>query len=378
MAYETGAAGVGTTTQVVVGLFNNANDAHQAVTQLRAQGFRSDQIGAAFRSTSIDQYSNRADTATTRTGAVKQEAENWWDKVKDAFRSEDKVETRRDVAAGSTLDTDPYAEGRYEYDFAGEDFENSLAGTGIASDRAAYLARNLQAGGAIVTVRDTDRAAEAEEILSSNHGKVRYEDIAGTNASDVAAASYRGLDPAGTNYRDVETAGADVAGIDAAASTGREITDAGIEDRRPVSSANEAVDRVQLFGEVLRVHKERISRGEVRVRKDVVTENQTIEVPVTREELVLERVSVAANTPASSADIGRAQEIRVPLTEEKVRLEKQPVVREEVLVGKREVADVARVGGDVRHEELRVDSDAETPKRAVTGEELSEDARRRG
>jgi uncharacterized protein (TIGR02271 family) len=378
MTYETNAAGVGTTTQVVVGLFNNANDAHQAVTQLRAQGFSSDQIGAAFRSTSIDQYSNRADTATTRTGAVKQEAENWWDKVKDAFRSDDKVETRRDVAAGSTVDTDPYAEGRYEYDFAGEDFENSLAGTGIASDRAAYLARNLQPGGAIVTVRDTDRAAEAEEILSSNHGKVRYEDVAGTNASDVAAASYRGLDPAGTNYRDVETAGADVAGIDAAASTGREITDAGIEDRRPVPSDNEAVDRVQLFGEVLRVHKERISRGEVRVRKDVVTENQTIEVPVTREELVLERVSVAANTPASSADIGRAQEIRVPLTEEKVRLEKQPVVREEVLVGKREVADVARVGDDVRHEELRVDSDVETPKRTVTGEELTEDARRRG
>jgi uncharacterized protein (TIGR02271 family) len=378
MTYETNAAGVGTTTQVVVGLFNNANDAHQAVTQLRAQGFSSDQIGAAFRSTSIDQYSNRADTATTRTGAVKQEAENWWDKVKDAFRSDDKVETRRDVAAGSTVDTDPYAEGRYEYDFAGEDFENSLAGTGIASDRAAYLARNLQPGGAIVTVRDTDRAAEAEEILSSNHGKVRYEDVAGTNASDVAAASYRGLDPAGTNYRDVETAGADVAGIDAAASTGREITDAGIEDRRPVPFDNEAVDRVQLFGEVLRVHKERISRGEVRVRKDVVTENQTIEVPVTREELVLERVSVAANTPASSADIGRAQEIRVPLTEEKVRLEKQPVVREEVLVGKREVADVARVGDDVRHEELRVDSDVETPKRTVTGEELTEDARRRG
>jgi uncharacterized protein (TIGR02271 family) len=379
MTYETSAAGVGTTTPVVVGLFNNANDAHQAVTQLRTQGFSSDQIGAAFRSTSrstsIDQYSNSKDTATTRTGAIKEDAENWWDKVKDAFRSDDKVETRRDVAAGSTLDTDPDAGGEYEYDFAGEDFEGSLAGTGIASERAAYLTRSLQPGGAIVTVRDTDRAAEAEEILSSNHGEVRYEDVAGMN---VAAASYRGLDPAGTNYTDVEPAGADVAGIDAAASTGREVTDAGIEERRPVNSANAAVERVQLFGEVLRVHKERISRGEVRVRKDVVTENQTIEVPVTREELVLERVSVAANTPASSADIGRAQEIRVPLTEEKVRLEKQPVVREEVLVGKREVADVARVGDDVRHEELRVDSDVETPKRTVTGEELTEDARRRG
>lgn len=376
MAYETTNAGsVGTTTQVIVGLFNNGNDAHRAVTQLRENGFNSDQIGAAFRSQSTDLYSNRSDAATTTTGAIKRDTENWWDKVKDAFRSDDKVETRRDVAAGSTLDTDPYTQGEYEYDFAGEDFERSLAGAGIPADRAAYLTRNLQSGGAIVTVRDTDRAAEAEQILSSNHGKVRHEGYAG---ADVAATDYRGADVAGTENRYADITAAGTAEIDAATSTGREITDTGYADRRPVDSANSAVDRVQLFGEVLRVHKERINRGEVRVRKDVVTENQTIEVPVMREELVLERVGVPANTPASSANIGRAQEIRVPLTEEKVRLEKQPVVREEVIVGKREIADVARVDEDVRHEELRVDSDVETPRRTVTGEELPENVRRRG
>jgi uncharacterized protein (TIGR02271 family) len=372
MAYEAtpNAAGVGTTTQVVVGLFNNAADAHQAVTQLRAAGFSSNQIGAAFRGQSIDSSTNRTGTAATKTGAVKQEAENWWEKVKDAFRSEDdKVETRREVAADST--SDPYARDEYEYDYAGDDFGNSLAGTGIPSDRAAYLSRNLRAGGAIVTVRDTDRAAEAEQILSSNNGKVRYEDVAGTDFED---ANYRDATVADSNYRAAEVAGFD----STAAATGREVTDAELADRRPAASTNSAVDRVQLFGEVLRVHKERINRGEVRVRKDVVTENQTIEVPVTREELVLERVGVAPNTPAPSASIGQAQEIRVPLAEDKVRVEKQPVVREEVIVGKREVADVARVGGDVRHEELRVDSDAETPKRTAAAEELSEDVRRHG
>jgi uncharacterized protein (TIGR02271 family) len=166
--------------------------------------------------------------------------------------------------------------------------------------------------------------------------------------------------------------------IDSADSTGREITDTGFVDRRPVDAENRAVDRVQLFGEVLRVHKERINRGEVRVRKDVVTENQTIEVPVMREELVLERVAVSGNTPAPSANIGRGQEIRVPLSEEKVRLEKQPVLREEVNVGKREVADVERVSADVRREELRVDPDPEAPKRSAAGEELPGDVRRHG
>jgi uncharacterized protein (TIGR02271 family) len=87
---------------------------------------------------------------------------------------------------------------------------------------------------------------------------------------------------------------------------------------------------------------------------------------------------VAPNTPASSANIGRSQEIRVPLSEDSVRVEKQPVVREEVIVGKREVSDVARVNDDVRHEELRVDSDAATPKRTAAGEDLPGDLRRRG
>ena len=162
-----------------------------------------------------------------------------------------------------------------------------------------------------------------------------------------------------------------------------EITDTGYVDRRPVGDLNRVDDagrrgeRIQLFGEVLRVHKERINRGEVRVRKDVVTENQTIEVPVTREELVLERVAVSGNTPAPSANIGSGQEIRIPLSEDKVRLEKEPVLREEVSVGKREVQDVARVSGDVRREELRVD-DSEAPKRSATGEEVAADLRRRG
>ena len=134
---------------------------------------------------------------------------------------------------------------------------------------------------------------------------------------------------------------------------------------------------MQLFGEVLRVHKDRINRGEARIRKDVVTENQTIEVPVTREELVLERVAVTGNTPAPNASIGSGQEIRVPLSEEAVRLEKEPVVREEVLVGKREVEDVATLSGDVRREELRIDSDANTRKRTVVGEDAG-DLRRSG
>ena len=405
MAYETtsNVGGVGTATQVVVGLFKNASDAHQAVTELRAQGVSSNQIGAAFRSRASDSYLDPSDAGAVSSETVQREHEKWWDKVKDAFLSDDSVERRREsrdaAAADTSFEPELYSRGDYEYDLADDDFEGSLAGTGIPADRAAYLTRSLEPGGAIVTVHDANRAAEAEQILAANNARVRYEDlgheevmgneVVGTDAERIDAADSTGQEITDTGYvdrRPVDNFNRvdDLERIDTGNSTGRPITDTGYIDRRPVDDANRVddadrlIERVQLFGEVLRVHKERINRGEVRVRKDVITENQTIEVPVMREELVLERVSVSGNTPAPSANIGRGQEIRVPLSEEKVRLEKQPVVTEEVNVGKREVAGVETVSADVQHEELRVDPDPEIPKRSATGEELAEDVRRHG
>jgi uncharacterized protein (TIGR02271 family) len=345
MAYESpnSAGGVGTTAQVVVGLFKNASDAHRAVTQLRAQAFEPSQIGAAFRSLQRAPYLDPSDAGAVPSGTVHHEQENWWEKLKDAFRSGDSVERRRETrhaAADTSFEGGAYSRADYEYDLENDDFQGSLAGTGIPSDRAAYLTESLEPGGAIVTVHDANRTREAEDILAANHAQVRYEDI-GLDAADaeIDAADSTGREIYDTGHVDrrpvsVERLNAtdaeltDEGRMGAEDSTGREITASGYVGERPANAETRPMDRVQLFGEVLRVHKERISRGEVRVRKDVITENQTIEVPVMREELVLERVQVSGETPASSANIGGSQEIRIPLSEEKVRVEKQAVVRE--------------------------------------------------
>jgi uncharacterized protein (TIGR02271 family) len=102
-----------------------------------------------------------------------------------------------------------------------------------------------------------------------------------------------------------------------------------------------------------------VNRGDVRIRKEVVTEQQTVEVPVTREELVVERIPVDGQRAATGA-IGENSEIRIPLTEERATAEKQTVVREEVAVGKRASERVEQVGGEVRHEELDVDDSTNT------------------
>jgi uncharacterized protein (TIGR02271 family) len=90
----------------------------------------------------------------------------------------------------------------------------------------------------------------------------------------------------------------------------------------------------------------------------VVSEERTVDVPVTREELVIER-RPAGEQAAASGEIREGEELRIPLMEEEVIVQKRPVVREEVAIGKREVASTERVAETVRHEELRVGSEGD-------------------
>jgi uncharacterized protein (TIGR02271 family) len=125
--------------------------------------------------------------------------------------------------------------------------------------------------------------------------------------------------------------------------------------RSTSTATSEDTDRLQLREEQLDVEKERVQAGEVRLRKEVVTEQRNVEVPVTREEVVIERHAATGDELADAA-IGEDEEIRIPLMEEEVRVEKTPVVREEVSVRKRQVQDTERVSETVRREEARIES----------------------
>ena len=93
--------------------------------------------------------------------------------------------------------------------------------------------------------------------------------------------------------------------------------------------------------------------GQVIVRKRVVTDGERIEVPTRREVVTVERVPVSEGT-TTEAQIGE-EEVRVPLTEEEVVVEKRPVAKEEVRIRKDVVEDTEVVEEDVRREEIDVD-----------------------
>jgi uncharacterized protein (TIGR02271 family) len=105
--------------------------------------------------------------------------------------------------------------------------------------------------------------------------------------------------------------------------------------------------------------------GRARLRKYVVTENVTQSVPVSREEVRVER------EPITDANVGKAmegpaiseEEHEVTLRAERPVVEKEAVPVERVRLDKDTVTDEAQVTEGVRKEEIEVDAAAEERRR---------------
>ncbi len=123
---------------------------------------------------------------------------------------------------------------------------------------------------------------------------------------------------------------------------------------RTADSTDEAI-RVPVYEETLTAVTREVERGAVRIEKDVVAEDRTMEVPVTEERVRVSRVEADANAPSDPDHVFEDGVIEVPLTGQEVDLEKTARVAGEVVVEKEAVQRTERVGGTVRREEVRVD-----------------------
>ena len=109
--------------------------------------------------------------------------------------------------------------------------------------------------------------------------------------------------------------------------------------------------------EQLRVGTETHEAGRARLRKHVVTEHQQVTVPVTREEVTLEREPITDANRGDAYD-GPAiseEEHEVTLHAERPVVDTEAVAVERVRLGKETVTDQETVGGEVRKEEIELD-----------------------
>ena len=108
--------------------------------------------------------------------------------------------------------------------------------------------------------------------------------------------------------------------------------------------------------EQLHVGTEKVQTGRARLRKFVVTEQQTVTVPVTREEVRVVREPVAAGDPVDDVTIGEAA-ADVVLTEERVVVNKETVPVEKVRLDTETITDQQDVTESVRKEQIELDDD---------------------
>jgi Domain of unknown function (DUF2382) len=142
--------------------------------------------------------------------------------------------------------------------FTGQDtgrVYDDLVDLGVSADDASYYQHEFEAGRAIVAVLAGGHMQDATSIMTRNGGYGASRGLAGT--SDYT--SDRGAAQTG-NY-----------------TTGTGAAQTGMEEEQ----------RLKLREEQLRVRKQPVETGEARLRKDVVSEQKSMDVPVTREEVTM-------------------------------------------------------------------------------------------
>ena len=122
--------------------------------------------------------------------------------------------------------------------------------------------------------------------------------------------------------------------------------------------------------EELSARTRQVERGAVEIDKDVVAEEQAIDVPVTEEHVEVTRRTVDRDV-AASADAFEEGTIEVPVRGEEVDVEKRTRVVGEVDIDKTAEQRTERVTDTVRREEVTVNDDV------IDTTEFDDEGRRR-
>lgn len=104
--------------------------------------------------------------------------------------------------------------------------------------------------------------------------------------------------------------------------------------------------KLELHEERLDITKRRVQTAEVNMHKESFTEEKTFTVPVTREELIIEKKLLDEN---------KTETIRIPIKEERVEIVKQPVALEDVSYHIEQFQENKNIEETVKKEKLKVE-----------------------
>ncbi|MCL7749446.1 YsnF/AvaK domain-containing protein [Halalkalibacter alkaliphilus] len=106
---------------------------------------------------------------------------------------------------------------------------------------------------------------------------------------------------------------------------------------------------LDLREEELDIDKYRVETGDVTLHKDIVEEEKAVNVPVSHDQVVIEQRAV--DHEPTDEPITEEETIHIPVTAEKIDVDKHTVVTGEVSAHKRSVQETEQVR-DVLHKEV--------------------------
>lgn len=128
-------------------------------------------------------------------------------------------------------------------------------------------------------------------------------------------------------------------------------------NREEEKGSKELVDddrTLKLREERLNIVKNWVKTGDVTIRKEVVTEEKNIIVPIKREELVIEK-KVFDEKNFSEID-DNAEVIRIPISEERIDIVKNTVILEDVSVYKRQFEEIEKIEEKLKREGIHIET----------------------
>ena len=216
--------------------------------------------------------------------------------------------------------------------FAGKESFVPLADADMRGDDLVITTDKATVSGAPRVDEDSHLSEEQETEL------YRYYGLTDSFATD---------DASDTDYADRRTDLAGPPGVDGQDTSGPTTDDAMTRSEEHLTAGTEQVET-----------------GKARLRKYVVTETQQVEVPLSREEVTLEREPITeANRGAaySGGDITE-EEHEVTLKAERPVVTTETEAVERVRLGKETVASTETVTGQVRKEQVELDDPTDTSK----------------
>jgi uncharacterized protein (TIGR02271 family) len=112
----------------------------------------------------------------------------------------------------------------------------------------------------------------------------------------------------------------------------------------------EEEETIPLIEEKLGISKD-TQESQSRITKEPITQTKTVEVPVTHEEITIERRPPSGQTEAREPSKS-TEDITIPLKKEEVNVSKTPYVKEEVAIKKKPVTETRQVSEEVTSEKI--------------------------